>query len=69
MEGENRKKKGNFFMNTIRWIRLIFSSIFILLGLIFGTYFYIKEHPMVSVIPQGFIVMALQNEKTIDAYL
>jgi hypothetical protein len=43
-------------MKTIQWIRLIFSSIFILLGLVFGTYFYIKEHPSVSVVPQGCIV-------------
>ncbi|MCL1492956.1 MAG: hypothetical protein M1G31_19685 [Pseudanabaena sp. Salubria-1] len=42
-------------MKTIQWIRLIFSSIFILLGLVFGTYFYIKEHPSVSVVPQGCI--------------
>ncbi len=39
------ERKNEVFMNTIRWIRVIFSSIFILLGLIFGSYFYIKEHP------------------------
>jgi len=32
-------------MEIIRWMRVILSSIFILLGLGFGTYFYIKEHP------------------------
>jgi hypothetical protein len=31
-------------MQTIRWIRVVFSTIFIVLGLVFGTYFYIKEH-------------------------
>ncbi|GBO51815.1 hypothetical protein APA_2686 [Pseudanabaena sp. lw0831] len=43
-------------MNTIRWMRAILSSIFILIGLIFGTYFYIKEHSLVAVEPQGCIV-------------
>jgi hypothetical protein len=43
-------------MNTIRWIRVILSSIFIVLGLGFGTYFYIKEHPIISIDPQGCIV-------------
>jgi hypothetical protein len=56
-----QKKKRGFFVNTIRWIRLIFSSVFILLGLIFGTYFYIKEHPLTSVAPQGCIVRILQK--------
>jgi hypothetical protein len=32
-------------MNTIRWFRVILSVVFILLGLAFGSYFYIKEHP------------------------
>ncbi|PZV15678.1 MAG: hypothetical protein DCF20_09845 [Pseudanabaena sp.] len=37
-------------------MRVILSSIFILLGLGFGTYFYIKEHPITSIDPQGCIV-------------
>ncbi|TYQ26348.1 hypothetical protein PseudUWO311_12545 [Pseudanabaena sp. UWO311] len=53
-------------MKTIQWIRLIFSSIFILLGLIFGTYFYIKEHPSVSVVPQGCIVRISQKKQRDD---
>jgi len=44
------------FMEIIRWMRVILSSIFILLGLGFGTYFYIKEHPITSIDPQGCIV-------------
>ena len=33
-------------MNTIRWVRVILSTVFILLGLAFGSYFYIqKYHP------------------------
>ena len=38
------KISANQFMQTIRWIRVILSAVFILLGLAFGTYFYIKEH-------------------------
>ncbi len=44
------------FMEIIQWMRVILSSIFILLGLGFGTYFYIKEHPITSIDPQGCIV-------------
>jgi hypothetical protein len=40
-------------------MRVILSSIFILLGLVFGTYFYIKEHPVTSIDPQGCIVRLL----------
>ncbi|PZO43250.1 MAG: hypothetical protein DCF19_04665 [Pseudanabaena frigida] len=32
-------------MQTIRWIRIIFSAIFIILGLVFGIYFHVKENP------------------------
>ena len=33
-------------MDTIRWFRVILSTVFILLGLAFGSYFYIqKYHP------------------------
>ena len=32
-------------MNTIRWFRVILSTVFILLGLAFGLYFYIQKHP------------------------
>lgn len=49
------------FMNTIRWIRMILSSIFIVLGLVFGTYFYIKEHRLISIAPQGCIVRVSPN--------
>ena len=44
------------FMEIIQWMRVILSSIFILLGLGFGTYFYIKEHPIISIDPQKCIV-------------
>jgi len=44
------------FMEIIRWMRVILSSIFILLGLGFGTYFYYKEHPITSIDPKGCIV-------------
>ena len=46
-------------MNIIRWIRVILSSIFIVLGLGFGTYFYIKEHHLISIAPQGYIARFL----------
>jgi hypothetical protein len=49
------------FMNTIRWIRVILSSIFIVLGLAFGTYFYIKEHRLISIAPQGCFVRVSPN--------
>jgi hypothetical protein len=43
-------------MQIIRWIRVILSTVFILLGLSFGIYFYIKEHPVISTDPRGCIV-------------
>ena len=46
-------------MQTIRWIRVILSTIFILLGLVFGTYFYIKEHsPAIAVFDGCAVVFA-----------
>ena len=53
-------------MDIIRWIRVIFSTVFILLGVVFGTYFYVKEHPLTSINLQGCIVRLLPaNDFTI----
>ncbi|PZV19665.1 MAG: hypothetical protein DCF20_01280 [Pseudanabaena sp.] len=42
-------------MQTIRWLRVILSTVFILLGLVFGTYFYIKEHPPAIVLEESAV--------------
>lgn len=44
-------------MQTIRWIRVVLSTVFILLGLIFGTYFHIKEHPSAIAVSDGCAVV------------
>jgi len=49
-------------MQTIRWIRVILSTVFILLGLAFGSYFYIKEHsPAIAVFDGCGAVLATEG--------
>jgi hypothetical protein len=54
-------------MQTIRWLRVILSTVFILLGLVFGTYFYIKEHPPAIVLEESAVDLSPDSSSEVIA--